>query len=283
MKVPVHCNVQFMTEESVTKLPEKNTVPGDDQHDKIDYSAARRNLLKLGVAGMPMVLTLKASARQLAISQLQCVIVLPSRIRILVDSDGNAWSGTRNIEYDASKGGYKISDIERFKSHRNTREFTGGLPNSLIPTSCPSYSYYGNDDCSSDDDDDDYDYDDYDSFDNASSDMDVLMQNASVSYSDGLGGGSSDDDDDDDDGCEAPTHTDCGYYFTTLNRNTEIRPADFLDGNTWNLQGDEGLYVALSLQYACGVGSTGWPGISCIVSILTYVQQNGGSGACPPY
>lgn len=269
----------------MTKLPEKNTESVSDQPNVTDYSAARRNLLKLGVAGMPMVLTLKASARQLAISQLQCVIVLPRRIRILVDSDGNAWSGTRNISYDASKGGYSLSDIERFKTHRNTQEFTGGLPSNLIPSSCPSYSY-GGDDCNSDDDDDDYDYDSYDEFDNASSDMDILMQNASASYADGVAESGSyykKDDDDDDDDCEEPTHTDCGYYFTSLRRNTEIRPADFLDGNTWNLQGDEGLYVALSLQYACGVGSSGWPGISCIVSILTYVQQNGGSGSCPPY
>ncbi|WP_262695026.1 hypothetical protein [Kordiimonas aquimaris] len=272
----------------MTDLPENSTVKSVGKSANVDHSAARRNLLKLGVAGMPMVLTLKASARQLAISQLNCVIVLPSRMRILVDSDGNAWSGTRNISYDASKGGYKLSDIQKFKDHRNTREFTGGLPNSLTPSACSSYSYGGGqDDCDDDSggkgDDDDYDYY-YDAdFENASSDLDLLMQASSNTYADGIEAGYSSKDDDDDDDCEEPTHIDCGYYFTTLRRNREIRPGDFIDGSVWDLRGDDGLFVALSLQYACGVSETGWPGISCIVSILTYLRQNGGSNACPPY
>lgn len=288
----------------------KNSPLSQAESEKLE---ARRRLLKLGGAGLPMVLTLKASATEVLVSQLQCVIRLPSRMRILVDSDGAAWVGSRRIEKHRTKG-FKIADIQRFKQEADYVFPSGSVPNQYVPTACPP-SYGGGDDdddngggwgdddghggwgysdgngsgysnSSWGDDDDGCDDDSGwgggggDGWDSATIELDHMLQASLPSNADGMTGsygGSGDDDNGgwgDDDDCE-PEYTDCGYNYYTLRRNTNITPADYLSGSSWNPSGTEGLFIALSLTYANSYGNQGaWPGISCIVSILNYLGQN---------
>lgn len=218
-----------------------------------------------------MVLTLKASAQQVVISQLQCVFTLPRRVRILVHCDGRAWVGSRRVRYRNGKG-WKVSDLTRFKDEADYVFPSGTVPSSYRPSECPEVV------CDADDDDDNGN-----SIDNAAgaqiSELDALLNSPMPSNSAEIEafrantGGNDDDDDDDDDSCD-PEWQDNGYALYTLSRNTEIMPSDYLNGTSWNPTGDKGLYIALSLTYANSYGSQGsWPGISCIASILTYLGQ----------
>lgn len=237
---------------------------------------ARRQLLRLGAAGMPMVLTLKASAREVLVSQLRCVIVMPSRRRILIDSNGNAWIGTRDIDYRNGKG-FKGSDIRKFKDHSETVYFgsVGSDLSDYIPSSCG-----GNSQCDDDDDDDDDDNGGWNWHASASDDFDALMNVAPSVTSDGVAAGvtyvSSWGGGDDDDDCDDSGWIDCGYNFFTINSNTTITPADYLGSNeNWNYSGTKGLYVGLLVRFE-SLGMTGgsFPGISCVQSILQYINTN---------
>jgi hypothetical protein len=254
----------------------------DSQH------LARRQLLKLGAAGMPMVLTLKASAREVLVSQLRCLIVMPSRRRVLIDSDGNAWIGTRRIDYVNGEG-YKTAHIKRFKEHQNTVYFgsVGSDLSDYIPAPCSSswngkgngydYGYgKGKGDC--------HDY--YSLNDggstlqaDATNDFDALLQGmpsmtadgqvASVQYVSGKGKGKGDD-------CDEPEYVDCGYNYFTVSKNSTISPADYLtNGGNWNYSGSKGLYVGLLVRFdSLGMSGGDFPGISCVQSILQYLNQN---------
>lgn len=228
--------------------------------------AERRQLLMLGAAGLPMMLTLKASAREVLVSQLNCTVNLPQRLRILVDCDGRAWVGTRNIEYKSGKG-FKVSDIEKFKD-KASYAFPGGtVPNNWLPDTCPI------EECDNGDDDDDDDFD----FESASTELDELMRASMPVQADGImlaAARKGDDDDDDDDDCD-DNWIDSGYAFYTINKNTTIAPADHISGSGWSPQNNNnGLFIALSLAYESSYGNTsGWPGISCIFSIVTYLGQ----------
>lgn len=227
--------------------------------------AERRHLLMLGAAGLPMMLTMKASAREVLISQLTCTVKLPRRMRILVDCDGVAWVGTKNIQYKNGKG-FKVAHITRFKDNASYQFPAGTVPNDWRPDVCPI------EECNNDDDDDDdYDYD----YASASAELDELMRASMSDQADGimLAAARKGDDDDDDDDCDEDW-IDSGYAFYNISKNTVITPADHISGNSWNVQNNNnGLYIVLSLAYESSHGNTaGWPGISCIFSILTYLQ-----------
>lgn len=119
---------------------------------------ARRNILKMAAAGMPMVLTMKASASGPLISQLRCSFTLGVRQRMLVDPDGAVWVNTRNIAYDPSRGLYD-DDIAAFKAD-GIAFAAGSAPSQFRPAECVSS---GDDDGNGgkgkggDDDDDDDD------------------------------------------------------------------------------------------------------------------------------
>ncbi len=237
-----------------------------------DRIAERRQLLMLGAAGLPMMLTLKASARDVLVSQLTCLINLPSKMHILVDCDGRAWIGTRKIEYKNGKG-FKVSDIAKFKDKAEYAFPAGDVPNNWLPANCPI------EECDNGDDDDNDDDDDFD-YESASTELDELMRVSLPVQADGImlasmrmGGG---DDDDDDEDCD-DKWTDSGYAFYELDKNTSITPADHLNGGGWNPQNNkQGLFVALSLAYESRHGDApGWPGISCIVSIINYLGTQG--------
>ena len=68
----------------------------------------RREILRLGAAGMPMVLTLKASAQQAVISQLQCAFRVPERVRVMVNAEGTAWaSTTHNVRFSNRRNAFR--------------------------------------------------------------------------------------------------------------------------------------------------------------------------------
>lgn len=191
-----------------------------DQMDpeNIDVSSKlkdRRELLRLGAAGLPMMITLKASAQQAAISQLQCFFRLPERVRVMVNSDGDAWaSTTHNVRFNRRRQAYRRDDLEEFLRPGNSTRFNGGVPNGYRPSACTTAP-------------------DPDS-----------------------------------------NWIDCGWNKFTIGRNAKITPANYLSGSGWQLSGDKGLYMALTLQYAESGASGNWPGVSCVVSILNYLGQN---------
>ena len=224
--------------------------------------AERRQLLMLGAAGLPMMFTLKASAREVLVSQLTCSIKLPTRVRILVDCDGRAWVGKKNIKYSNSKG-FKVADIVTFKDNATYAFPAGDVPNYWLPDNCPIEECSNGDD---DDDDDDFDYE------TASAELDDLMRTSLPSQADGIVRTSvSRADDDDDDDCDEDW-IDSGYAFYKLSKNSTILPADHTSGAGWSPQSNkQGLFIALSLIYESRHGDApGWPGISCIVSIINY-------------
>ncbi len=246
-------------------MTEKPIVPdtSDSESETSEDSriAERRQLLMLGAAGLPMMLTLKASAQQALVSQLTCSITLPKRVRILVDCDGRAWVGTRNIQYKNGKG-FKVADIVKFKDKATYAFPAGDVPNYWLPDNCPI------EECSNDDDDDDDDFD----YETASAELDDLMRTSLPSQADGIALASirmGDDDDDDD--CDEDW-IDSGYAFYKLSKNSTILPVDHTSGTGWSPQANkQGLFIALSLVYESRHGDApGWPGISCIVSIINY-------------
>lgn len=264
---------------------------GSSVSDKKDedkgFIERRRQLLKLGAAGVPMVLTLKASATQPVHSALDCAFVIPEKVTILVDVDGKAWVGDGSIQ--EKQGEYKTKDVDDFKQNADYVFGEGTVPERYRPDGC---STGGGDDDSGDDDGghggwggDDSGGDDDDSgwHSGSGDDDDSDWRTSSSSRGDDDGGysggwrgghgGGDDDGDDDDGGSGGGGWTDC-YKVYVISRNTTITPADYLNGSgSWNLQGENGLYILLAGKYLDTYGNDGgFPGISCLLSILNYLE-----------
>ncbi|MFC4349725.1 hypothetical protein ACFO5Q_17875 [Kordiimonas lipolytica] len=265
----------------------------NNQNKDGDFLARRRQLLKLGAAGVPMVLTLKASATQPIHSALDCAFVIHDTVKILVDADGKAWMGDGNIR--EKNGKYKSQDIEQFKNNADYvfPEYT--VPERFRPDECETGG--GDDDggrgndCGWGNDIDDPvgDNDDQDScnadppretpwFEEEGEDGEPGNRPNGYSgngndwrHGGGHGGGSGDDDDD---GGGNGGWTDC-YKVYEIDRNTTITPSDYLNGNgNWSLNGPTGLYLLLAGKYLDTYGNDGgFPGISCLLSILNYLEM----------
>jgi len=238
----------------------------------------RRQLLKLGAAGLPMVLTLRASASEAVISQLRCLITVPSNLKILVDDTGAAWVGDGSISEEGG-GGYDLDDIASFKADADYTFPEGSAPSEYRPEACEI------DDCEDGDG----------SGDILLSHLTDEQGNYSLTenLTDYIAGGGGDDH------CHSlPDHDhgggkkgkgkgkgghghgddhghgqgDCGYALYVYD-NSVITPGNYVDeSGNWTISGDDGLFLALSLAYAEEYGPGGsWPGVSCIVSILNYV------------
>ena len=240
-----------------------------------EFKAHRRQLLRLGAAGMPMVLTLRASASQALISQLQCVFVVPQKTKILVDHEGRAWVGKARLR--RQNGDVKTEDIEPFKADADYVFPAGSVPESYRPDACPADPCAGGDDY-------------WSKFENADVDsMFAHLTDGENEYlaAEGFSGGGAGKDKNhshDHDQCtdshghavepSVPEYMDCGYKVYGMSNKT-VRPGDFVSENgNWNIPNNsKGLYIRLSLQYADTQGQMGgWPGISCIVSILNYLN-----------
>lgn len=255
-----------------------------------DFVERRRQLLKLGAAGVPMVLTLKASAAEAVHSALDCAFILQDKVHILVDSSGRAWVGEDNIKYKSGKG-YKAADISSFKQNASFIFPSGSVPDQFVPEECPpepDCNTGGGDDWGGGGDDD------------WSQAFGTLAGNAANdqlettpvfaswrgdddggndcnnnSGDDDWGGGGGGDDDGGSGGGSDNGWVDCGYNFYKISRNTTITPADYLSNNgSWNLNGENGLYLALAGKYLQTYGNDGgFPGISCLLSILNYLEM----------
>ncbi|WP_417451693.1 hypothetical protein [Kordiimonas sp.] len=247
-----------------------------------DFLERRRQLLKMGAAGMPMILTLKASANQAVHSALDCAFMLTSAVNILVDHEGKVWIGDGSIQ-QKNDGRLKSSDIASFKSNADFVFPSNSAPGDYIPDACPD------DGCDTDDsggwDDDDWYF--------GSSGKDLLQQlkdSGNVVAFTGRYGSSDDDDDDcrgggddddywdDDDGYSSSSSnsgwTDCGYNYYQISANTTITPLDYMNqSGDWQISGTGGLYIALGAKYLDYYGNDGgFPGISCLHSILAYLE-----------
>lgn len=239
------------------------------------FKARRRQLLRMGAAGMPMVLTLRASASQALISQLQCVFVVPKSTKILVDDSGQAWVGTGKLKKYSE--GLKLSEIAEFKETADFVFPSGSAPASYRPDVCAPDPCEGSW---------------LTELDNA--DIDSMFAHLTDGENDylaaegfsgsGFGGGNGHTNHIhcDSHGHQVDGHhhsvgeseyTTCGYKRYGVSNKT-IAPGDYVtEGGSWNLSGSKGLYIALSIKYADSHGQTGgWPGISCIVSILNYLN-----------
>jgi hypothetical protein len=235
------------------------------QNQSEEFLERRRQLLKLGAAGMPMALTLRASATEAIVSQLRCVITMPGSLKILVDESGAAWVGDGSISKKGKSGNYKTKSINKFKNNADFSFGEGSVPASYRPE-CE----VEDDECESGDDGGDDDFDILAHLDD---------QNSSYVSNDYLLGGG----DDDSSHCHSQGDDDSGghdqdggcYAVYEYSQGFEITPGNFTNGGTgWSIGGgsDAELYLALSLQYEDLHGSNGnWPGISCIVSVLNFL------------
>tara|TARA_R110002096_G_scaffold425030_1_gene633386 strand:+ start:741 stop:1490 length:750 start_codon:yes stop_codon:yes gene_type:complete len=238
------------------------------------FKARRRQLLRMGAAGMPMVLTLRASASQALISQLQCVFVIPKGTKILVGDRGQAWVGSGKLRN--YNDGLKLTEIEDFKASAAYHFHDGTVSENFRPEACGSGpcedNWYG-------------------SLENA--DVDSMFAHLTGGENDYLaaegfsgagskGKGHSNHIHCDKHGQQVDGHhhviagseyTSCGYKKYGVS-NKSVKPGDYVSENgNWNLSGGKGLYIELSIKYADSHGqSGGWPGISCIVSILNYLN-----------
>lgn len=104
-----------------------------------ETAATRRELLRLGAAGLPMVMTLNGSAASAAVSQLQCFFRMPARIRIMVNADGTAYASTRlNVRFSRNRNAFRKDDLDAFLAASDTIAFTGGVDAQFRPNACSS-------------------------------------------------------------------------------------------------------------------------------------------------
>lgn len=84
-----------LTEKKYNIQASDQNVPSDDQGLKTNQiekkHMERRRVLQLGIAGMPMMLSMRASAQSFANSALDCTVTIPADLLILVHEDGRAW------------------------------------------------------------------------------------------------------------------------------------------------------------------------------------------------
>ncbi|MBV1901250.1 MAG: hypothetical protein KUG56_06215 [Kordiimonadaceae bacterium] len=239
------------------------------------FKAHRRQLLRMGAAGLPMVLTLRASASEALISQLRCTFTIPSKTKILVDDTGQAWVGKSRLRIRDNKP--KNDHISNFQNNADYVFPEGTVPSSYRADACPP------DPC--------------DGYAQNLKDANVDSMFAHLTDSEGdyqategfSGGGGGSGGHSNHIHCDSHGHqvdghhhsvetsttryAECGYKAYKVSNN-QISPGDYINNGSWNLPGDEdGLYLSLSLNYADSYGNTGgWPGISCIVSILNYLN-----------
>ncbi|MCJ9430378.1 hypothetical protein [Kordiimonas marina] len=249
----------------------------------------RRQLLKLGAAGVPMLLTMKASAAQPLHSALDCAITIPSGMCIMVGSDGAAWISTR-YNYDGSK--LTNGKVKQFKSASEYVLPAGSVPARYRPDgNCPTDPCSSSGGSSGDDDEGGHwgHHSQQESGFAALFDRLTLTRTAQADDTlyasdwghsggegddsdDGSSGcptsggddddnhdsyssnhwGSSDDNHDDDEGGSSGSNdtSSCDYKIYCFDSSTQFQPGTFIDANgNWNLSGDLGLYTIVAAKY----------------------------------
>jgi hypothetical protein len=132
-----------LTEEKHDIQISDQDISSDDQNLKTDQvnkrHMERRQVLRLGVAGMPMMLSMRASAQSFANSALDCTITIPADLSILVHRDGRAWVTDRvNI------GNGRLTNRRVRRIQRRAQYFfpSGTVPDQYRETTCTDVSNF---------------------------------------------------------------------------------------------------------------------------------------------
>ncbi len=208
----------------------------NNQQNDPNHMIQRRNVIKMAAAGMPMVMTMRASA-SVQISQLQCDFQIPNDLVILVNEWGGVWINNLSWSSVPPLTQEVIDDL------KNNAFFdaTAHAPARFRPENTCDDTI----DVSGDDDDDDE-----------------------------CGGKKGKDDDDDDCEEEEPTY-ECQYNVFLVNSQT-LSITDFVNsgGDGWDIgQGVQGLYVGIVRRQVLNGNTTGLAGISCVHSVVTYFDN----------
>ncbi|WP_374763794.1 hypothetical protein [Yunchengibacter salinarum] len=218
--------------------------------------AGRRQLLKLGLAGAPMVFSVRASAANALASAVDCAINVPNSFYALVASDGQAWVATINVGSGKITPGL-VNRFKRFGIHLPE----GSVDEEFRPGGCDAEDRL-----------------DAEAFWN-----DPLDEDGDEDERQGIphpgGGDDRDDDDDDDDEFESnggiPRNLECRYALTDLSSldGTVIGDLFSEDGAIAPGSRNERLFALILSRYVYHYGQSGsLPGLSCYVSILNYVR-----------
>jgi len=215
---------------------------------------ARRQMLRMGAVGLPMMLTMRASA-QSVVSQLQCTIEIPRNYNALIDADGAVWMVRANLsQVDV------LTDetVARLQQRAERRGFVFP-PGSASAEFRPDPSS-----CRGDDDDYDYDDDDDDDDDRGSRGLGRCGGNRGR----GVGNECDDDDDDDDDEDDVS----CYYNLVQFGRRDSFAAEEVFDlnGNIYATE-ERQLFLELAQAYMRdNPAGTEFPAISCIISVMAY-------------
>lgn len=229
------------------------------------FSSSRRDILRLGAAGLPMLVTLRASANEALVSQLRCQITIPSRTAILVHTDGRVWISQTNVGNPDNLNESRIANLVA------NAEFTfpeGTAPQRFRPegcgdddnNSCNNGTGSGNGNGNNDQGD----------YNNGCGNGDNSDNDNFNPKSGGSGGGGSSDDDDDDN--EFRT---CDYNLIYFDGQESFPVSEVIsESGSTDTSDPYGLYTLLAIQYAqSNAGSDDFPGVSCVVSVLNYINS----------
>ena len=239
----------------------------------------RRKLLQLGAVGMPMMFTLRASAQSAVVSALQCTIDIPSDWVILVDSDGAAWVGDMDWNSNKELTQKVVDDLKEDSSF----EFPAGAvdeqfrPDGDCEVDEDKDCGWGNDTVDPAGDNDDQNscaadpnretpwFEEVDEGDGNNT--------PGNSNNDGNGQGGDNDNKGNKDKNEDIS---CLFKVYEMSNSSPFPVGDVVDVNgNWSLEGNDGLYVSLATQYAIqNESAEGFPGVSCLVSVLNFIQTN---------
>ena len=137
MYVVFHERLIALTEKKHdVQIPDQNVL-SDEQGVKTIQAKKRRmerrQVLQLGIAGMPMMLSTRASAQSFANSALDCTVTIPADLSILVHRDGRAWVTDRvNI------GNGRLTNRRVRRIQRRAQYFfsSGSVPEEYRQTTC---------------------------------------------------------------------------------------------------------------------------------------------------
>jgi hypothetical protein len=225
---------------------------GKPVSDKVSDSQRRqlerRRVLQLGIAGMPMMLSMRASAQSFAHSALDCTITIPAGLIILVNDEGAAWVTDR---VNLGNGRLTQGRINRIQRRAQYSFSDGTVPDQFRPPGCPVDEDELDDDDDRDDDDDDRDDDDRDD----DANLDGLSPRERRR--------------------RREERLACQYALFAFSGNTTFEPGRFVTpSGEFNVSGATGLYLVLAARFADQGANSGFPGVSCLVSILDYVNQS---------
>ncbi len=218
--------------------------------------ASRRKLLSMGAAGLPMVLTLSSSARANLVSQLSCVFTISGGIAFLVNKNGKVWMANRTWT--------SVPPITRdiYRDMKSDAIYSsGGLaPSSMRPSGVCDYGPDLRSAC-----------EDYNYATTGNSDTPLKCTKWSIRRLEremeavgALPSGYVKLDD---------RTFECKYSIYLIPNTLQVPANSMINGNetNWSYSNDAaGLYTKLGVKLANQGHTTGFPGISCLISVINY-------------